>query len=369
MFNKQDRRCAAVQLMLSIDPSYDNRTIASTLKMQIRTVQRLRAQLNALDDPLEVVERNLKAEETARKTQTKEFIEKVQTIIDETPKRPIRQITRDLRVSLTTVNACVKEDLKCRFNGRHKSQILTEKTKNLRLIKSVRLLNKLKHPKKPKCSGSFQTKRTSASTRCTTARTITGLPRITSTCSGWRKQSFRLRLWSLVWFQVRATSCHLTSSKSAWKLTPKCTWMSWRMWWSPGAIRWPVADLGCGSRTLRWPTNPKRTRFGFRRSATTLYPFLTGPSPPPTWTRWITSFGHTSRTSPTWPPTTPKPAWSLPSAEYSPSFRRSLWKRHAPICGSVSRRWLRLKTATLSRCKLYYVIKLAELIFSIKVLK
>ena len=36
--------------MLSTDPSYDNRTIASTLKMQIRTVQCLRAQFNASDD-------------------------------------------------------------------------------------------------------------------------------------------------------------------------------------------------------------------------------------------------------------------------------------------------------------------------------
>ena len=36
MLNEPDRRCAAVQLMLSTDPSYDNRTIASTLKMQIR---------------------------------------------------------------------------------------------------------------------------------------------------------------------------------------------------------------------------------------------------------------------------------------------------------------------------------------------
>ena len=35
MFNERDRRCAAVQLMLSTDSSYDNRTIASTLKMQI----------------------------------------------------------------------------------------------------------------------------------------------------------------------------------------------------------------------------------------------------------------------------------------------------------------------------------------------
>ena len=33
MFNERDRRCAAVQLMISTDPSYDNKTIASTLKI------------------------------------------------------------------------------------------------------------------------------------------------------------------------------------------------------------------------------------------------------------------------------------------------------------------------------------------------
>ena len=220
MFNERDRRCATVQLMLSTDPSYDNRTIASTLKMQIRTVQHLRAQLNASDDPLEVVEQK----DTTRKTRTKEFIEKVQAIIDETPQRPILQIARDLDISHTTVNACVKEDLKCRPYRCQTSQILTEKTKNVRLIKSVRL-----------------------------------------------------------------------------------------------------------------PSSP-------------------------TWTRWNTLFGHTSRTS-------PKLAWSLPSAKYSPSSCRRLWKRHAPNSGSVSRRWLRLMAVTLNRCQLYYIIKLPELIFSIKVLK
>ena len=46
MFNERDRRCAAVQLMLSSDPSYDNRTIARTLKMQIRTVQRAQGDEN-----------------------------------------------------------------------------------------------------------------------------------------------------------------------------------------------------------------------------------------------------------------------------------------------------------------------------------
>ena len=118
-----------------------------------------------------------------------------------------------------------------------------------------------------------------------------------------------------------------------------------------------------GSRTRHRLTSPKRPRFGFRRIATTLYPSLTGPPPPPTWTHLTTSFGHMLRTSPTWPPTTPKPAWLPPSTEYSPSSRRRLWKRHAPSSGSVSRQWLRLKVATLNRCQLYYIIKLPELIF------
>ena len=54
------------------------------------------------------------------------------------PHRPIQQIARDLGISNTTVNACVKEDFKCRSYRCQTSQILTEMTKNLRLIKSVR---------------------------------------------------------------------------------------------------------------------------------------------------------------------------------------------------------------------------------------
>ena len=36
MFNEQVRRCTTVQHMLTTNPSFDNRTIANTLKMQIR---------------------------------------------------------------------------------------------------------------------------------------------------------------------------------------------------------------------------------------------------------------------------------------------------------------------------------------------
>ena len=191
-----------------------------------------------------------------------------------------------------------------------------------------------------------------ASSKC-----IAGLPRITGTCPGWWKQNFRLRLWSLLWFQVRATSCHIISSKSAWKSTPKCTWMFGRVWWSPVAIRWPEADPGCGSRTRRRPKSPKRTRLGYRRSATTLYPSLTAPSYPDlnlldsffwSYVENITNMtSHNTKTS------------------LIASIRRvfaelppALVKKHAPSSGSVSRWWLRLKAATLNRCQLYYINKL-----------
>ena len=229
MFNERDRRCAAVQLMLSTDPSYDNRTIASTLKMQIW---------------------------------------------------------------IATNNRDVPRVMKTKFPA---------------MVMVFSVVSSEGHIMPP--------------------------------------HIFELGL------KVNA-NVHLNVLK-----------------WSPGAIRWPVADPECGSRTLRRSTSPKRPRLGFRRSATTFYLSLTGSPPPPAWNRWTTSFVHSSRTSPTWPPTTPKPAWALPSAEYSPSSHRRLWKRHAPSSGSVSRRWLRLKAATLNRCQIYYVIKLSEMIFSRKVLK
>ena len=208
MFNERDRRCAAVQLMLSTDPSCDNRTIASTLKMQIHTVQRLGAQLNKVSG--------------------------------------------------------YGYGLSCGFKwGPHHA------TSHLR----SRLESQ--HESVPECAEEFDD------------------PLVQS--DGW---------WQIL--SVAAGLC-------------------------------------AGPQVQR---DPGLSSEGVLRLCT----LVSLPPPPPTWTHWTTSFGHTSRTSPTWPPTTPKPAWSPPSAEYSPSSRRRLWKRHAPSSGSLSRRWLRLKAVTLNRC-------------------
>ena len=226
MFNERDRRCAAVQLMLSTDPSYDKRTIVSTLKKQIRTVQRAQGDKNK-------------------------------------------------------VSGC-DYGLWCGFKwGSHHATL------------HLQSLLESQHQSVPGCVE-----------EC-------GDPQVQS---GDRWQTLSV-----------------------------------------------AAGLGAGPQVQRDPD--------FRRSATTLYSSLTGSPPPPTWTSRTTSFGHTSRASPTWPPTTLKPAWSPPSAEYLPSSRRCLWKRYAPNSRSISRLWLKLMAATLNKCQLYHIIKLPEFIFSIKVLK
>ena len=144
--------------------------------------------------------------------------------------------------------------------------------------------------------------------------------------------------------------------------------MCWRVWWSPGTIRWPVADPGCGIRTRCQPTSPKRPRLGFRGSATTLYLSLTAPSSPDinpldyfvwSYVENITNMtSHNTNAS-----LIDAIRWVF--TELPPA----LVERYAPNSGSVSRWWLRLKAATLNRCQLYYIMKLPELIFSIKVLK
>ena len=190
--------------------------------------------------------------------------------------------------------------------------------------------------------------------------------------SGWfnawgHSSTHRTTLWR--WWSERPY--HATSHLRSWlenqhQSVPGCAeeWgdpllQSGGWWQTPGV----AAGLSAGPQVQR---DPGLASEGVLRLCTLL---SLAPPPPPTWTRWTTSFGHTSKTSPTWPPTTPKPTWSPPSAEYLPSSRQRLWKRHAPSSRSVSRRWLRLKAATLNRCQLYYIIKLPELIFSIKVLK
>ena len=158
-------------------------------------------------------------------------------------------------------------------------------------------------------------------------------------------------LWcGFKWGPHRATS-HLRSRlKSQHQSVPWCSEESGDALVQSGG-RWQTLGIAAGlSAGQQVQRDQRLASEGVLRLSTLL---SLAPLPHPTWTRWTTSFGHTSRTSPTWPPTTQRPAWSPPSGEYSQTSRRRCWKRHAPSSGSVSRWWLRLEAATLNRCQLY----------------
>ena len=94
----------------------------------------------------------------------------------------------------------------------------------------------------------------------------------------------------------------------------------------------PWCNQVAGGRPWVWQQDSvpahksKETQAWLQKECYDFVPFSHWPLPHPTWTCWTTLFGDTSRTSPTWPPTTSKPAWSSPSAKYSPSSRWRLWK-------------------------------------------
>ena len=178
MFNERDRRCTAVQFMFSTDPSYDNRTIASTLKMQIWIATNNR-------DVLRVM-----------KTKFPATVMVFGVVSSEGHIMPPHIFEVGLKVNTKVY---------------------------LDVLKSVVIL--------------------------------------------WCNQVAGNRPW--VWQQDSAPA-HKSKENQAW-LQKEC--------------------------------------YDF-------VPFSHWPLPPPTWTRWTTLFGHTSRTSSTWPPTTPKPDWPPPSAEY-----------------------------------------------------
>ena len=257
------------------------------------------------------------------------------------PQRPIMQIARDLGVSHTTVNACVKKDLKCRSYRRQTSQTLTEKIKNLRLIKSVRSLKKLKHPKKPNILWFFSDEKDFCQDQVHNSQNHRWIATN-------NRDVPRVMVFCMVSSEGHIIPPHIFEFglKVNIKVYLDVLKSMVISWWNQVA----------GGRPWVWQQDSapahksKEAQAWLQKECYDFMPFSRWPRSSATWTRWTKSLDHTSRTLPTWPPTTLKPVWSPPSTEYSPSSSR---RRHAPSSGSVPRRWLRLTAATLNRCQLY----------------
>ncbi|QQP57522.1 Uncharacterized protein FKW44_002539 [Caligus rogercresseyi] len=94
-----------------------------------------------------VIECKNKDVENARKLRDVDFINKVQKMVDEEPTKSYHRMPEDC--IHTTVKDCIREDMHWRSYRKKTCLFLYKRIKKRRLVKSAKLLNKLKHPKTP----------------------------------------------------------------------------------------------------------------------------------------------------------------------------------------------------------------------------
>ena len=123
--------------------------IADLTGVDRRRVYELRKALTETRDPRQVISRAPRAQMASRKVRSMEFIGNIRGILEATPDRSFRSMAKELNVSHATIISCVNEDLRCKSYRMQTGQFLSEAMKARRLLKSVKLLNKLKHPKDP----------------------------------------------------------------------------------------------------------------------------------------------------------------------------------------------------------------------------
>ena len=147
LFTEVEFRCTMVMALVHNNGEVDNRTIANTLGFDMRIIQHTRKKLEESKDPHGVITRAPKSLDNCWKLRNADFVKRVEAMIDINPSKSMRSMAAELGVDKRTIQRCVDEDLHCKSYRMQTGQLLTQATKDRRLLNSTKLLNKLKHPK------------------------------------------------------------------------------------------------------------------------------------------------------------------------------------------------------------------------------
>ena len=113
----------------------------------MRTIQHTCKKLEESKDPHGVITKASKSLEHCRKSRDADFAKGVEAMINFNSSKSVRSITAELGVDKRTIQQCVDKDLCCKTYRMQTGQLLTQATKDRRLVNSTKLLNKLKHLK------------------------------------------------------------------------------------------------------------------------------------------------------------------------------------------------------------------------------
>ena len=144
--NKLTHEMKRHAVIVAIMAQHTDLQIAQFLKVARSFVYKVRKELEVSDGKISAVAKRKKSQERSDSIRTPEFIQHVQNIVDERPHKSMRSIATDLGVSEATIRRTVHQDIRYKSYVMRKGQFMSETTKENRLVRSKRLLNKLKHP-------------------------------------------------------------------------------------------------------------------------------------------------------------------------------------------------------------------------------
>ncbi|QQP49659.1 Uncharacterized protein FKW44_010409 [Caligus rogercresseyi] len=139
--------------VMMIRAGFKDKDIMKTACVARNTVKTIRSELEESNNEYEKVVERMKGKRRSDSLRTPEFVEKLQKLVTEDPSKSSTKLAEELGVGNTTIQVCIKEDLRYNFYKRRKGQILTEKAQQNRLSKAQKLLNKLIWPpNSPDCN-------------------------------------------------------------------------------------------------------------------------------------------------------------------------------------------------------------------------
>ncbi|KAF2360730.1 hypothetical protein FHG87_008521 [Trinorchestia longiramus] len=99
-FIETEVRCAVVIALVHNNGEVDNRTIANTIGVDIRTIQRTRKKLGESKNPRGVITRAPKSLDDRRNSREADFVKRVETMIDNDPSKSVRSMAAELGVTV-----------------------------------------------------------------------------------------------------------------------------------------------------------------------------------------------------------------------------------------------------------------------------
>ncbi|KAF2347196.1 hypothetical protein FHG87_022048 [Trinorchestia longiramus] len=107
-FTKAEVRYAVVMILVHNNGEVDNRTIANTIRVDMRTIQRTRKKLEESKDPC--ITRAPKSLDDRRKSRDVDFVKRVETMIDNDLSKSMRSMAAELGVDKRTIQRFGDED-------------------------------------------------------------------------------------------------------------------------------------------------------------------------------------------------------------------------------------------------------------------